>query len=100
LLFFRWEWVDCAVFRNHKRQRYGKRHGNNQLGQTRCSSAGGCVGEQEPTAERVCHAFEDAPNGRSIKRGADNNGKMMEGKLVDSRGQEAEASMQQPASKQ
>jgi hypothetical protein len=51
------------------------------------------------TAGRVRCTFEDANNGCGIERGGDNNGGAREGKLADLRVQEAEASMQQPASK-
>ncbi len=54
----------------------------------------------------LCHdahwsrAFKDADNGGNVERGGnDNNGSAREGKLVDSRGREVEASMQQTSSK-
>ena len=34
---------------------------------------------------RVCCAFEDAGNGRSVERGGAKNGSVREGKLVDVR---------------
>ncbi len=78
--------MDCAVFRHHERQWHGKRHGNNQLEQTRWGGSGGPVGEQDPTMGRVRCAFEDAGDGRSIKKGSGNNGGVREGKLVNLRG--------------
>jgi hypothetical protein len=48
---------------------------------------------------RVRCAFEDTANGCGVERGGDNDGGAREGKLADLRGQEVEASMQQPASK-
>ena len=35
------------------------------------------------TTGRVCHAFEDAGDGRGVKRGGDKNGGAREGKLAD-----------------
>ncbi len=65
----------------------------------RCGGAGGCVEVQEPTAGKVRRTFEDDGNGCGIERWGDNDGRAREGELADSRVQEAEASMQQPASK-
>ncbi len=36
-------------------------------------------------AGRVCHAFEDAGNGRGVEREGDENGGAREGKLADVR---------------
>ncbi len=46
----------------------------------------------------LSRAFEDAGDDCGIKRGGEDAGGAREGKLVDSRGQEAKASTQQPAS--
>jgi hypothetical protein len=64
----------------------GKRHGDNQLGLTRCSSTGRHVGEQELLSGRVQCVFKDACNGCSIKREGDNDGRARESELVDLKG--------------
>jgi hypothetical protein len=46
----------------------------------------------------VRRAFKDAGDGLGIKRRGDDDGRARENELADSRGREAEASMQQPAS--
>ena len=43
------------------------------------------MGIGNAAAGRVCRAFEDAGNGRGIKRGGDENGGAREGKLADVR---------------
>ena len=43
----------------------------------------GAVDVGNATTGRVCHAFEDAGDGRGVKRGGDKNGGAREGKLAD-----------------
>ena len=45
----------------------------------------GAVDVGNAAAGKVCRAFEDAGNGRSIERGGDENGGVREGELVEVR---------------